>query len=83
MAVLRDLARALLSKGVLSRGWYAVLTGLAMLFVVWLIAPIADTDPAVPAVAVVLALTGIWSIACGLRSQYLTVTRHVARSPRQ
>ena len=70
MAVLRDLARALLSKGVISRGWYAILTGLAMLFVVWLIVPIADTDPAVPVVAVVLALTGIWSIERGLRSEY-------------
>jgi len=70
MAVLRDLARALLSKGVISRGWYAILTGVAMLFVVWLIAPVADTDPAVPVVALVLAVAGIWNIERGLRSEY-------------
>ena len=76
MAVLRDLARALLSKGVISRGWYAILTGLAMLFVVWLIAAIADTDPAAPVVAVVLTLTGIWSIGRGLRSEYQLRPKH-------
>jgi protein-S-isoprenylcysteine O-methyltransferase Ste14 len=61
--------RALLSRGVISPGWYAILTGLAMLYVVWLIAPVAHTDRAIPVVAVVLAITGIWSIERGLRSQ--------------
>jgi hypothetical protein len=67
MTVLRTLAAALLSKGVISRGWYAILTGLAMLYVVWVISPVAGDDPAVPFVAVALAVTGVWSIERGVR----------------
>ena len=64
------LAAALMSRGVISRGWYSVLTGVAMLLVVWLIAPATNSDPAVPVVALVLAVTGIWNIERGLRAEY-------------
>jgi DMSO reductase anchor subunit len=70
MNALRDIASAVLSKGVISRGWYSILTGIAMLFVVWLIVPVRDTDPAVPFVAAALAVTGIWSLGRGLLFQY-------------
>ncbi len=70
MAALRNLAAALLSKGVISRGWYSILTGVAMLYVVVAIAPQAATDHAVPFAAVALALTGVWCIERGLRSEY-------------
>ena len=67
MAAVRNAVSALLSKGVISPGSYAVLTGVAMLAVVWLIAPVAHDDPAVPVVALVMAVGGIWSISRGVR----------------
>jgi hypothetical protein len=70
MKVAGKIAAALMSRGVISRGWYSVLTGVAMLLAVWLIAPASDSDPAVPVVVLVLALTGIWSIERGLRAEY-------------
>ena len=70
MAVPRRVASSLLSKGRISRGWYAILTGIAMLYVVWLIVPVAADDRAVPVVAVVLTVTGTWSIVRGVRQEY-------------
>jgi glucose dehydrogenase len=70
MRLAGKIAAAVMSKGVISRGWYSVLTGVAMLLAVWLIAPTSDSDPAVPFVALVLALTGIWNIERGLRAEY-------------
>ena len=67
MAAVRNAVSALLSKGVISPGSYAVLTGVAMLAVVWLIAPAAENDPAVAPVALVMAVGGIWSISRGVR----------------
>jgi hypothetical protein len=70
MRLAGKIAAALMSRGVISPGWYSVLTGVAMLLVVWLIAPASDSDPAVPVVALVLALTGMWNIERGLRAEY-------------
>jgi hypothetical protein len=65
MAVLRTIRATLLSKAVPSPGRYSIWTGLAMLYVAWLIAPASDTDWAVPFVALALAITGVWSIERG------------------
>jgi hypothetical protein len=67
VTVLRRYFSGLWTTGLISPGWYAVLTGLAMLFVVWLLMPVTGDDPAVPFVALALTLTGIWSIVRGVR----------------
>jgi hypothetical protein len=67
MRVLRAVGAYVLSKGVISRGWYAILTGIAMIYAVLVIAPASDTDPAAPFVAVALAVTGIACIERGVR----------------
>jgi DMSO reductase anchor subunit len=70
MNALRRLAAALLSKGVISSGWDSVLTGVAMLAVVLLLAQGNDGDSVTIIVAIVLAVTGVWCIERGLRSEY-------------
>ncbi|NPD05590.1 hypothetical protein HN031_12930 [Nocardioides sp. zg-1308] len=47
--------------GMLSDGWYAVLTGAALLFLASLLAPTPlSVDPAAPVVAVAFLLLGAW-----------------------
>lgn len=70
MRVLRTVGAALLSKGVISRGWYAVLTGIAMLYAALSIASAAETDPAAPFVVLALAVAGLWSIERGWRLEF-------------
>jgi hypothetical protein len=65
--VLRRIVAAVMARGVISPGWYAVWTGLAMLFVVWLLVPIWRTDPMAPVAAAVLAVLGLRSVVRGVR----------------
>jgi hypothetical protein len=67
MTVLRKVAAAVMSGGVTSRGWYSILTGGAMLFVVWLLGPAYDADAAAPLVGLGLGFTGIWCLERGIR----------------
>ena len=69
MTTLRSVASALMNKGVLSPGWYAVLTGAVMLYLAYVLTSVANADPAAPAVALVLAVTGVWQLQRGLRSE--------------
>jgi len=69
MGIRRTLATALMSRGVISSGWYAILTGLALLLVAYLLSTASATDPAAPYVAVVLALTGLWQSVSGIRAE--------------
>jgi hypothetical protein len=69
MATLRTLASVMLSKGVTSAGWYAILTGLALLAVTCVLASVADSDPVAPFVAVLFAVAGVWQLERGVRSQ--------------
>ena len=62
----RRVVTAAVSKGTLSPGCYAVLTGVAMLYVVWVITPHADTDQAIPFVAVALTALGLWNLGRGV-----------------
>ncbi len=41
-----------------------------MLYAVLVIAPAAETDPAAPFVAILLAIAGIWSIERGVRLEF-------------
>jgi DMSO reductase anchor subunit len=70
MRALRTAASVVLSRGVISAGWYAILTGVAMLFVAWALASVGGQDPAAPVVAVVLAVTGVWQLERGLRAEF-------------
>ncbi len=69
VAALRALLSALMSKGVLSPGWYSILTGLAMLFVAYLLGSAIDTDRAALLVGLALGVVGVWSIERGVRSE--------------
>lgn len=57
----------LISRGVLNPGWYSVLTGLALLYVAYLLGSVSG-DPAAPWVAIALAVTGLWQLERGLRA---------------
>jgi hypothetical protein len=69
MVTLRKAFAALLSLGVPSPGWYAILTGCALILVARALGYAADTDPAAPYVAVVLAVTGVWQLERGVRAE--------------
>jgi hypothetical protein len=69
MRTVRALAAALMSKGVITPGWYSILTGAAMLYVALALRGATDTDPAAPVVAAVLGATGVWLLVRGIRSE--------------
>jgi hypothetical protein len=70
VTTLRNFASALLSKGVISAGWYAVLTGLALFLVGLALASVADDDTAAGVVGVVCLLAGLWQLERGLRTEF-------------
>jgi len=70
MTTLRKLASALLSKGVISAGWYSILTGLVLLVVGLALASASRDDPAAGVVGVVSFLAGVWQLQRGLRSEF-------------
>lgn len=69
MPAARSLVSALLSKGVLSPSWYAILTGVAMLYVAYLLGTAVSDDPAALWVGLVLGVTGVWSLERGVRAE--------------
>jgi hypothetical protein len=73
MQVLRRLATTVMSTGRISRGWYSLLTGVAMLYVAWLLGSVHATDDAAPFVGLVLGITGIGCLGRGI---LLEVRRH-------
>jgi len=70
MTTLRTLVSALLSKGVLSAGWYSILTGLVLMIVGVALASVSHDDPAAGVVGVFLFLTGLWQLERGVRSEF-------------
>ena len=70
MATLRRLGSALLSKGVISAGWYSILTGLVLLVVGLALASVSGDDRAAGVVSVVAFLGGVWQLERGLRSEF-------------
>ena len=81
MTTLRKLASALLSKGVLSAGWYSILTGLMLLVVGLALASVSRDDPAAGVVGVVFFLAGAWQLERGLRSEFQRRPDRVTMSP--
>lgn len=60
-----------MSIGVLSAGWYAILTGLTFLYVAYLLGSVSPSDDgAAPFVALMLGLTGVWQLERGLRAEF-------------
>ena len=70
MASLRSVASALMSKGVLSAGWNSILTGVAFVYVAYLLGSVVGDDSAAPFVAVVLAVAGAWQLERGIRAEF-------------
>lgn len=70
LSALRALMSALLSKGVISPGWYSILTGVAMLVVAFLVGSAVGTDPAAPFVGLGFGVAGVWLTERGLRSEF-------------
>jgi len=70
MTTLRKFASALLSKGVLSAGWYTILTGVVLLVVGLALASVSRDDPAAGVVGVVFFLAAAWQLERGLRSEF-------------
>jgi len=70
MTTPRKLALALLSKAVISAGWYSILTGLALLFVGLGLASVSGDDIAAGFVGVACLMTGLWQLERGLRWEF-------------
>lgn len=68
--LLRRLETTLMSTGVLSRGWYALLTGAVLLYLAYVLGSVAaENDPAAPVVTVMCAVAGLWQLGRGYRSE--------------
>ena len=70
MRIVRGLVAALLSKGVLSAGWYSILTGLALVVLALALASVSRDDHAAGVVALASGLAGAWQLERGLRSEF-------------
>jgi len=53
----------------LSAGQYSVLTGLALLYVSYVLGSVSRDDAAALPVAIVFAVMGFWQLARGVRSE--------------
>ena len=56
--------------GVISDGWYAILTGLVLLFLAYLFGSVPwDVDPAAPLVGTAFLVMSLWQLTRGLRAE--------------
>jgi glycerol uptake facilitator-like aquaporin len=81
MGIARAIASRLMSTGVLSAGWYSVLTGLALLFVAYALGSVSEDDAAAPFVAIALAVAGVWQLERGLRAEFRRRPRSADQAP--
>ena len=71
MKVLRAAASRLMTIGVLSDGWYSILTGLVLLLLAYLLGSVPwDVDPAASLVAMAFLVMGLWHLTRGLRAEF-------------
>ena len=68
MPTVRALTAAALSRGVISSGWYAILTGSAMLVVAYLLGSV-QADAAAPFVALGIGVLGVAVGERGVRAE--------------
>ena len=67
---MRAAASRLMTIGVMSDGWYAILTGLVLLLLAYLLGSVPwDVDPAATLVAIAFLVLGLWQLTRGLRSE--------------
>ncbi|KRE95613.1 hypothetical protein ASG76_08265 [Nocardioides sp. Soil774] len=60
-----------MQTGLLSKGWYSILTGLALLLLAFALGGVPwDVDPAASFVAVAFLVIGSWHLARGLRAEF-------------
>lgn len=70
MATIRAALARLMSTGVISAARYSVLTGLALLYLTYMLRPWSSSqDPALPYVAPVLAALGLWQLGKGVKGE--------------
>ncbi|HEX5919692.1 MAG TPA: hypothetical protein VFY76_17645 [Nocardioides sp.] len=70
MRSIRAAGSRLMATGVLSAGWYAILTGAVLIYLAWVLGSVAwSADRAAPFVAAACAATGIWQLQRGLRAE--------------
>lgn len=71
MRFLSAAASRLMAKGLLSAGWYSILTGLVLLYLAYVLGRIPwDVDRAATFVSVAFAATGVWQLTRGLRAEF-------------
>jgi hypothetical protein len=57
--------------GVLSAGWYSILTGSVLLYLAYVLGRVPwDVDPAALFVSMTFAATGTWQLTRGLRAEF-------------
>ena len=57
--------------GVISDGWYAILTGLVLLLLAYLLGSVPwDVDPAATLVAMAFLVMGLWQLTRGLSAEF-------------
>ncbi len=57
--------------GVISNGWYAILTGLALLLLAYLLGRVPwDVDPAATLVSIAFLGIGLWQLTRGVRAEF-------------
>jgi hypothetical protein len=57
--------------GVISNGWYAILTGLVLLLLAYLLGRVPwDVDPAATLVAMAFLAIGLWQLTRGVRAEF-------------
>ena len=70
MKSVRAAASRLMTIGVISDGWYAILTGLVLLLLAYLLGGVPwDVDPAATLVAMAFLVLGLWQLTRGLRAE--------------
>ena len=71
MKSLRAAASRVMTMGMLSDGWYSILTGLALLFLAYVLGGVSwDVDPAACIVGIVFLVIGSWHLTRGLRAEF-------------
>jgi len=60
-----------MAMGMLSAGWYSILTGAVLLYLAYVLGSVSwSDDKAAPFVAAALGVTGVWQLARGLRAEF-------------
>ena len=60
-----------MSIGMLSAGWYSILTGAVLFYLAYVLGSVSwSDDKAAPFVAAAFAVTGMWQLGRGLRAEF-------------